>query len=350
MHPQSTEPTPRTHYDDDEIDLRELACTLWRSKVLIILCTVVVTALAAAYAYLSTPVYETEAATLPPTPNDLSAYNSIAQLDEALPRLTPDEAYKIFQRHIHSIHLRQTFFVEQYLPAMQEGDTEPTPAQRERLWKRFNKELTIEQPKDTSQTLIRMQGSQPQQLADWVNDYLRQASQRAHQQVLTTLRNSLSTQQDVTKIQIEVLRKSAEEERQNRIVRLEEALTLAEQIDLSTPPDRGNLITSYSGETTYLRGSRALESELALLKERKNNDPYIPELTTLHKKLDLLAKAETEEVSFELASVDNWAPVPEAPIKPKKPLIVALGFILGGILGVFIVLIRAWWNNENSTH
>src|SRR5699024_10015151 len=190
-----------------------------------------------------------------------------------------------------------------------------------------------------------MQGSQPQQLADWVNDYLRQANQRAHKQVLTTLRNSLSTQQDVTKIQIEVLRKSAEEERQNRIVRLEEALTLAEQIDLSTPPDRGNLITSYSGETTYLRGSRALESELALLKERKNNDPDIPELTTLHKKLDLLAKAETEEVGFELASVDNWAPVPEAPIKPKKSLIVALGFILGGMLGVFITLVANWWRS-----
>lgn len=77
----------RAHYHvstnhSDEIDLRELACTLWAQKALIIVCTVVITALAAAYAFLSTPVYETEVQTLPPPPPTWLATT-------LLPKLTP---------------------------------------------------------------------------------------------------------------------------------------------------------------------------------------------------------------------------------------------------------------------
>lgn len=42
-----------------------------------------------------------------------------------------------------------------------------------------------------------------------------------------------------------------------------------------------------------------------------------------------------------LVRIDQVAVEPTSPIKPKKSLIVALGIVLGGMLGVFAALIRS---------
>ncbi|MDX4047690.1 Wzz/FepE/Etk N-terminal domain-containing protein [Aliarcobacter skirrowii] len=49
------------YLQDDEIDLRELFLTLWEKKVFIILFTLVITVLATVYAYSKTPIYEAKA-------------------------------------------------------------------------------------------------------------------------------------------------------------------------------------------------------------------------------------------------------------------------------------------------
>src|SRR5690606_33978316 len=70
-------PTPN---DSDEIDLRELFCTLWASKITIIIITLACAIIAAAYAFLATPVYQASAQTLPPTSSGLATYNLGSQL------------------------------------------------------------------------------------------------------------------------------------------------------------------------------------------------------------------------------------------------------------------------------
>ncbi|MOA51848.1 hypothetical protein D3C78_1750450 [compost metagenome] len=42
-----------------------------------------------------------------------------------------------------------------------------------------------------------------------------------------------------------------------------------------------------------------------------------------------------------MLTLDSAAEVPETPIKPKKLLIFAIGLILGGMLGIFIALVRS---------
>jgi LPS O-antigen subunit length determinant protein (WzzB/FepE family) len=44
--------------------------------------------------------------------------------------------------------------------------------------------------------------------------------------------------------------------------------------------------------------------------------------------------------TLKLATVDQLAMQPIKPIKPKKALILALGLVLGGMLGLFIALLR----------
>ncbi|MDT4890880.1 G-rich domain on putative tyrosine kinase [compost metagenome] len=43
---------------------------------------------------------------------------------------------------------------------------------------------------------------------------------------------------------------------------------------------------------------------------------------------------------LKLVSIDQIAVEPLKPVKPKKALILALGLVLGGVLGLFIALLR----------
>src|SRR5690554_6337036 len=126
---QQTQPSVSDSFRaSDEIDLREVVLVLWRSKFTIIVTTVLAVVLAAAYVFLSTPIYQTHAKALPPAAAGLEAYNKayrmsgpavegvIADLSEtarsrligeAIPALLPADAYQHFIRHLTSTTLRR---------------------------------------------------------------------------------------------------------------------------------------------------------------------------------------------------------------------------------------------------
>ncbi|MBU1444622.1 MAG: chain-length determining protein, partial [Gammaproteobacteria bacterium] len=56
--------------------------------------------------------------------------------------------------------------------------------------------------------------------------------------------------------------------------------------------------------------------------------------------LSFLKTVEVRPENVSVFTLDSVAEVPETPIKPKKSLIVALGIVLGGMLGVFVALIK----------
>src|SRR5690606_20234659 len=113
--------------------------------------------------------------------------------------------------------------------------------------------------------------------------------------------------------------------------------------DLAQPSGSGNLITSYTGETMYLRGYEALEAELHLLKERQNLDPYIPDLPLLQQQLRLIQSSVLPGNEFATGQVDLPAVQPYQPIAPKKALILAIAAVLGFMLACAIALVRGLW-------
>lgn len=347
-------PAPAHDRANDEIDLRDLILTLWESRLLISIITVVVVIGAAAYAFLTTPVYETQAQTLPPPASGLESYNSAHQMTgpaahgvspdipvtDAIPPLTPNEAYQHFLRHASSISLRQQFFQDHYLPYMADS---PNESQQARLWRQFNNQLTItlpRRPEDNNLMRLSLQGDDSQQIADWLNTYLEMAIRETRAELAANLTSAVQQRRNSLQDQASTLRASKRREREHEIARLQEALVLAESIGLEQPPESGNLITSYSGETTYMRGARALRSELEILQSRESDDPFIPELPVIFKRLELLDNIDLAPEHIAVATIDEAARVPQEPVKPRKALILALGVVLGGMLGIFIALIR----------
>lgn len=348
----------------DEIDLRELACTLWKSKLLIIVTTLIVTCFAAAYAFLSTPIYETTVRTLPPTAGDLTEYNMGSQLTSnsiigtaaarsthaaasaGIKALTVKEAYDAFLQRLTSDTVRRTFFDETYLPA---HDGEQTEASKQALWKRLNQELKIKLPTKPSELTaeLTLSGESPSTIAKWANNYVNLALGATRAVLLDDLAGEVALRKQSTAKQIEILRKAAPLARQNRVTRLESAVKVAKEIGLNEPISNSTLISvdgaankDNDDNVLYLRGSKALQSELNQLKSRVKDDAFITELPDLLKSQALLNSINVKPERFLVARVDSAALAPDTPIKPKKALILILGIILGGVLGVFLTLVR----------
>lgn len=349
------------HQHVDDIDLRDLVLILWRNKVRLLICILFTTLIAAAYAFISAPTYEASSNILPPTPANLSSYNAVAQNVEKLPGmeaegayrifLRPEDAYRIFLRHLNSGSLKLSFFDKYYLPE-KIGDRKPSTNEREQLWKDFNSALGIALPTTNTPDLatVSLADHNPTIASTWVNDYIEMAMHASSEQALSTLTSTIDTRVQQLNIEIDGLRTVAEQDRVNRITRLKEDILLAKSIDLKAPSNSTNLIITYAGEapthtsdTAYLRGSLVLEAELALLKARENNDPYIEGLPILNEQLAVLKNLKPGDKLLRLAAIDNYAVVPETPVKPKKLLLILLGAVLGLILGVFGILVKEWW-------
>lgn len=353
-------PSASPQYSSNELDLREFVQTLWASKLWIILTTLIATCIAAAYAFGTQPTYEATVNTLPPTASGLATYNAGSQLTgnaisgilssaatAGIKEISTEEAYSAFLLRLTSDTVRQRFFERYYLPGYG-GKASDTTEQR--LWNRLSNELTIKTPSKPDEHVAKLTllGKDPKTITSWANKYVNIAIDVTREDLLGDLAGDVQVRKKGVTDQINTLREVAHITRKERIIRLENALTVAESIGLETPPPGSPLITIGSsitnafndGNMMYLRGAKALRSELALLKERKNDDAYIPELTDLLKKQALLNNIDLNPERLSVAIIDRAAIVPEDPVKPKKALILALGIILGGILGIFLVILR----------
>jgi chain length determinant protein (polysaccharide antigen chain regulator) len=340
--------------------LSDLFQTLWASKLWIVLTTLVVTLAAAAYAYLATPVYEATVNTLPPTASGLASYNTASQLTGSaisgmltygssggIDELTTEEAYSEFLLRLTSNSVRQKFFDQFYLPA---HDIKTGGASEQRLWRQLGQEVTIQRPVKPEDKVARliMQGKDPELTAKWANAYVGIAIDSTREDLLSDLAGEVEVRKKGVNDQIQTLRDVAAVARQGLITRVENALQIAEAIGLEIPPPGSSVITVGSGTRTmdadgalmYLRGAKALRSELEQLKQRTSDDAYIPELGDLLKKRTLLDNIDLNPERLTVAIIDRAAVAPEDPIKPRKRVIILLGLVLGALLGVFLALLR----------
>lgn len=330
----------------DEIDLIELFQGLWAQKWLIAAFTAVAVAGAAAFAFLSTPTYEARAGVLPPRLGDIAGYN-LGRSEAKLAEFKVEDVYRVFRRNLLSDGVKRELFLSTYLPSL--GEAAASSAQ-DRLWVGFNKLLAVRAPdakNNPDYFTITVQHEDPQTAADWANRYVGMVAEKTEDEMKANLLAEIGTKAQSIERQIEVLRTSAQKRREDRIVRLNEAQLVAEAVGIDAPQvtagktsSDGELAEFMDGNLMYMRGAKAIQAELTVLEQRKNDDPFIPELRGLENQLAFLKRVDVNPDNVSVYTLDSSAEVPQTPIKPKKVLILALGLVLGGGLGVFVALIR----------
>ena len=189
--------------------------------------------------------------------------------------------------------------------------------------------------------------------------------------------------------ELKALRQQLRTKRMNRIAQLDESIAIAKSLGISkptTPAAMGDEGRAAQGQGSVIRtevnnqqiplyfmGTETLQAERDALKARSSDDFTEPRIAEIAKELKLLeqnrkievlknrkdedlflkqlAQLREEKARFKgldldlsaltLVRVDQPAAKPLKPKEPKKVLIIAFGFMLGGMLGVFVALIRS---------
>lgn len=327
----------------DEIDLIELVRGLWAQKWLILGITLLVTVGAAAYAFLSKPVYEAKLFIMPPTQNGIAELNYGRGKSTELETYSIAYVYDVFARNLQGESLRQKFFNDVYLPSLEESRRKGA---LDRLYERFSRELVIKGPgKDTPDRFsVTVQGGDPVQATEWAKAYVQRASEAAELELIKNVTSEASVRARNLEQRIVSLRETAQRVREDRIQQLREALKIAEAIGLATPTINSSAVVDITVEAAnkmdYQRGSKALAAEINALESRTSDDAFISDLRPLQMRYNFYRKLNIDSERISVYRQDGSVEVPESPIKPRKGLIVVLGVIAGLILGGFIALIR----------
>lgn len=179
--------------------------------------------------------------------------------------------------------------------------------------------------------------------------------------------------------ELRALRVQLKINREDRIAQLNEAIVIARSLGLKRPSTPSSMVERESGAAgnvirtevnnqqipLYFMGSDALEAERQALRQRSSDDFADPRVAQIRKdilllnnnrKVEVLQQRQNEEVflkgiealraestrlkhinsdmsGLQLVKIDQMATTPLSPVKPKKALLIALGVVLGGLIG-----------------
>jgi chain length determinant protein (polysaccharide antigen chain regulator) len=337
----------------NEVDLRMLISALWRQRWVIIGAVIVATVIAAAYAFLSNPVYEAKVVVVPPTQNDIANYNYGRTADNELAPFDVKDVYGVFLRNLQADSLRREFFYKTYIPSLSEADRKKPV---ETLYNDFSKVLTVSiVGKDNpDRYAVAAKDEQPELTVILIGKYIGRASELAKKEMIKNISSEADVLARNIQQQIVSIREIGQKVREDSITKLREALIVAEAIGLEKPPIvSGSAEIKVAGnldeQPLYMRGSKALRAEIENLETRKSDDPFINKLRELQTKSRFYTNLESNIRDVEVFRMDGQAELPDTPVQPKKVLLLLLGAILGLVFGVIIAFIRIFNENGNAS-
>lgn len=344
----------------DEIDLLDILKILIQQKWLILGITVLCTTLAIGVAILLPKEYMAKLVIRPPSVDSVEKLNIVnVDSNEAegyFFRIGSQELYQELIDNLRSNQLRRKFFKEndlfRFLSQKEDNKSEDAIFEYS-----FNKKLVVDIGKKKAKGNIKfvtiiLKGEDPAQIADWLNNFVSFADKETI--MAQTVASSLKVQLEKENLlqRIESLRSMGRKRRLDKIAQLEEAILVADKLgwveqysNLGIQYEQakmGTLNMSFSLHNVplYFRGSKALQAEIDVLKQRKNDDPFIPELGSLLNQLNFLSLLKQGTDNVHAMTLDRAAIADDRPIKPKKKNIVVLGFMLGLLLSVCVAFIR----------
>lgn len=408
-----------TPADNNEIDLVDLANSLWKQKTLIVTVTVLAGLIGLAYAVIAPRYYSVQSVLRPAAIKDLDELNHLG-----IYSLSPKQALAEVAAVLDSYDSRLSFFRNN--ESMFDELAQPGRS-LEQTFEDFNDEaFTLLQPdiKRTGETtpFVGLRLTYPQTIngVEVVNGFVQHSLDTVRQQVAADLETLISNRlsqlekdmaaaranYDASKAvkiaklseadalkraqlndELSALRQQLKTRRDNRINQLNEAIRIANSLGITkptTPSSLGATEVSSQGSVIrtevnnqqiplYFMGSDALEAERKALQARRTDDFTEPRIAQIARELKLLEHnrqiqilnsrkdedlflkglagwreeaARLRALNFDtaalkLVSIDQSAVAPTKPIKPKKSMIVALALALGGMLGLFIALVRS---------
>lgn len=341
---------------DDEINLFDIWKILWKSKKIIGGSFFAFILLATVISFSLPKVYRAETVLLPP------GRNEVAEL--YVPEIyvaDPQEVYSEYLKNLQSSGLRHRFFKENKLIELFErGDGKSVDAY-EIFKKGFDQQIRIVsrgkkgKRKKIGFTVVTFDGTRAEVISDTLDKYIAFIDRYTVDDLASGILSQLKVRARNVKEQIETLRLIASREHADRIAHIEEALVVAKRLNIEKPTGSAFVASNQKKQeeegTTgvvldsqdiplYFRGFKALEGELDQLQKRKSDDSFILGLRSLQGELASLEKKHIDQEVIHAVRIDQKARVDKMPVKPRRYLLIALGGILGLIVGIVGTLVK----------
>ncbi|PWD85369.1 LPS O-antigen chain length determinant protein WzzB [Ignatzschineria cameli] len=329
-----TDLTNNATYHDDEIDLFELIATLWRHKWLIIGITVLATLIAGAVAFLvMKPSYQSQATITAPNPYQIAPLNNgivLLQADQKVSTINPDQVYNTLIQTLGATDLQRQFFRSSYLPRYQD---DPKVEDTQKGFEKFQKSLSIQKAADNNNRTLAFNNENPQVAYELLNEFLQFADAEAKRLLLENRKAEIDTMVSNIENTLRGMQIEMDAQTDFELSELKNAYETAGDLEITAPMEKPTEL--------YQQGTHALASKIKFLEAQRGNYNRNSRYNTLSMMLDSYRAIQLPSAEkFSTFKFNALPEVPETPTKPNKKLIVIIGFLLGGMLGVVIVLLR----------
>lgn len=338
---------------DDEIDLFELAETVWKGKWIIVAAVCLSLVVAGAAVWRIEPVYKSSVTFLPPAEVDLQEMNKLHQVDARTQKFDSGDVFQLFLENLTSSDLQMKIFHqfqlnEIFMSSSQDLNEEQQSLAVQQAIARFGNNLSLNMPSRNAtaneHSLSLSLPVQPKQTATILNEMYLLANEATIADINTAITTERSSRIQQNLERIAALRSISEDRRLDRIAELDESISIARSLNIAEPREVGPDINlqgvSNQGLPMMYLGYRYLEAERSILLARKSDDPFIPGLREIQELVSTLERVSIDPKKFTVVRLRQSALPTNTPEKPKPMLMFSLASVAGLILGVMIVLIR----------
>lgn len=192
----------------------------------------------------------------------------------------------------------------------------------------------------------------PNLAAKWLNDYIRMVERETSRRIVDGVNTSIENYRKKLQSAIDSHKVQAKQIRSDYITRLEEALLIAEALNIIKPSNAhltnqtiimDTDVTSGPTQITemplYLFGVDALKTQIEILQNRITDDPFIPNLRSLEAELNTTSLVKVNYTDVRVAEIDQKALAPKRKYSPRRSLMIILGLFFGIVISFFYLLV-----------
>ncbi|KTC81423.1 Wzz/FepE/Etk N-terminal domain-containing protein [Legionella brunensis] len=312
---------PNIASNHTEIDLIELVRLLWSKKIFIGNITLLITLFASIFISILKPFYQAKFTFIPPTNNDIAELNLGRERLLNLKPITPADCFNIFRGVLLSDSAKQAFIKKQ-----REVNPTKAPVSITTMLEsagRYSLTITAHSRADAEQNTLL-----------FYNMILEQAREK----IKSSLEHEINVVNRHYQQRVTLALKSAQTMREDQLVRLKEALVLAQKLKIEEPSPLSGLDASIPNPS-YSRGVKRLTAEIKSLEERKSDVPYFPKLRDLEQQHNDIMVFKPDFKDIKLALIDHNISI-SGPINRHKYVLLVFSILGGFVLGCSIVILR----------
>lgn len=329
----------------NEIDLREFILVLWQEKSVILIVTVIFAILGVAYALSARQVWTSQAMVSEPTVTqaaslqlNLDQFSSAAGEDVDLTSLQRPALYQNFVSAFNAMNNKRAFLTREGILAeeIKRANISDRRSERALMNKLAEGISTKALDKASTDMTLSFSAETAEEAKDRLVKYIAFIQKGQVEQKNAELKSIWQNRINTLTTQYANIKADTIQDRLDMIRRTQYSLRISEAAGVEKPLENLNTKDVFNIEL----GSKVLAEKLKILEEMKNPELLNPALGKIRLQLGSLKALDLKNVAFEsFYTIDS----PEEPVsrdKPKRPLVVVLATLLGGMLGVGIVLVR----------